>query len=71
MANTTYRSVAAVTLQNRSVAYERIAALCFHLDALGLNLLSLALVSGNFVEVVLNNPLPTVQVAHLGLTGPV
>jgi hypothetical protein len=72
VANTLYRSTVAITtLALRRTAYERLMWLMGHLDDLNLNLVNIQLGAGNFIEVTLNNPLPSEQVAHLGLTGPV
>lgn len=71
MAATLYRSQQAVTLQTRGVAYEFLAVMCTHLDHLNLNLLKVELVTGNFVEVTLNNPMPVEQIDHFKLTGPI
>lgn len=70
MAQTTYVSKQAVTLATRSAAYERIAMFMIHLDALGLNLVSIVRRADNFIEIILNNPLPAEQVDHLGLQAP-
>lgn len=67
MAATTYVSKQAVTLATREVAYRRIANLCVHLHPLDLNLISVTRRADNFVEVVLNNPLPAEQLDHLGV----
>lgn len=67
MAQTVYRSLQAVTLQNRSRAYEYLASMCLHLESLNLNLIALSLDGSNFVQVTLSNPLPPEQIAHLGL----
>lgn len=71
MAQTVYRSKVAVTMANRSAAYEAAASLMVHLDRLGLNLISLVRDANNFIVVTLNAPLPAGQVDHLGLEGPV
>jgi len=72
MADFTYRSQQAVTLQTRGAAYDFLCDLLRHLDALNLNLRSVTLRVDNFVDVVVfPNPLPVGQVDHLHLTGPV
>lgn len=71
MAQTVYRSKVAVTMANRSAAYDKVALLMEHLDVLGLNLVSLTRDANNFIVVTLNAPLPAEQVDHLGLEGPV
>lgn len=68
MAQTTYTSNQAVTLQNRAAAYNRIGALVKQLDALNLNLISVTRDASNFVIVVLNNPLPASKRIQLDLT---
>jgi hypothetical protein len=65
VAQTAYQSKVAVTMANRSAAYEAVASLMLHLDHLGLNLISLVRDANNFIS------RSTVQVDHLGLTGPV
>lgn len=71
MAQTTYVSKVAVTMQTRAIAYERLSLLLQHLEPLNLNLVSVVRRADNFVEVTLNNPLPANQIDHLGLQEPV
>jgi hypothetical protein len=70
MAQTTYVSKVAVTLATRERAYRKLSDLCLHLHALNLNLISVVRRPDNFVEVTLNDELPTSQVDHLGLELP-
>ena len=65
-----YRSIATVTAQNRRAAYQAVAEFFLHLDALGVNLSSLAY-NGTTqkIDIVTFNPIPAGQLAHLGIEG--
>lgn len=70
MANTTYRYFAnfgTMSWAQKQVAYERTANALMHFAPLQLNLLSLT-ATATYLEIVLSNPLPEEQRAHLGLT---
>ena len=69
MANTSYISPEISTRVQRSRAYEFLASLMTHLDALGINLVSIT-VTGvpAVITVTLNNPLPVDHEDHFKLT---
>lgn len=69
MAQTTYVSRQAVSLATREIAYARLMHFLGHLHNWDLNLLSISLIVGNFVQVVLNNPVPggLTQLDHFGI----
>lgn len=69
MAQTTYVSRQAVTLGTRDIAYTRLRHFIGHLHGWNLNLLSVSLTGGNFVQIVLNNPIPggAEQLDHFGI----
>lgn len=67
-----YRSkVPITTLARRRLAYEYAAWLFLHLHALNINLTSIVRLANGFVEVTLETALPTRQVDHLELQGPI
>ncbi len=59
----------AINHDTRTAAYDQLSSLFVHLGPLSVDLVRLDVKSGK-VEVELSALLPELQIAHLGLTGP-
>lgn len=69
MANTTYVSPTIATQAARTKAYQQLASLMVHLEAFGINLVSVSVSAAPvIVTIVLNNPFPADNEAHFTLT---
>lgn len=66
MAQTSYTSPV-ITAGTRRVAYERLALLLTHLDALNINLVSIVRNADNTITVTVASAVPPEQLIHLGL----
>lgn len=67
MANTVYMSKAPVNAQNKARAYEALCVLIAHLQAFGVDLVSLSRDVNGYVIVTLSGPVPSNQLDHVGL----
>lgn len=63
MPNTTYTTRRSVTLATRAQAYDKLAEILQHLDALNLNLVSIVRNADNTISITVNNP---IRADHIG-----